>query len=202
MAVQSQTVFTQQRNGTKLVFSLGHDKLAFTHSDASGENSREIAWEQIDLENSSTVLAKGYLVKRPDKVLLYIGAFLLLMARAPRPSMLLAGGIVFICLGVRVYYSRRRGIGYTIFKTAQNPIRIIQDKQHDLILAELRKRRGQRLKEMFGVVNKANDPAKETAKFQWLKAIGAITQEELELATAEIQDRNAHPMEFAAPVIH
>jgi len=195
-------MFTQQRNGTKLVFSPGDTKLAFTHSDASGENSREIAWEQIDLENPSTLRVKGYSLKRPDTVLLVIGLSMLLMSAAPNPFVLLALGGGFTALGVRVYFSRRRGIGYSLFKTAQNPIRIIQDGQHDLILSELKKRRGQRLRKMFGTVDMANDPAKETMKFQWLKALGAITEEELEQAKAEIQGRNDRRAEIAAPITH
>jgi hypothetical protein len=127
---------------------------------------------------------------------------MLLMSAAPNPFVLLALGGGFTALGVRVYFSRRRGIGYSLFKTAQNPIRIIQDDQHDPILAELKKCRGQRLRKIFGAVNAANDPAKETMKFQWLKALGAITGEELEQAKAEIQGRNDRPVELAAPIIH
>lgn len=202
MAAQSQTVFTQKRNGTKLVFSLGEDKLAFTHSDASGENCREIPWEQLNLDTSSTVRTKGYYLKQPDKVVLFLGVLMLLMSQRPSSTVLLFFGTLFTGLGLRLFISRRRGIGFSIFKTAETPIRIIQDTQHDLILSELRKYRGRRLKKLFGAVNKATDPQKETAKFQWLKTVGAITEEELEQAKVEILGRKDSEVELTSPVVH
>lgn len=130
-----------------------------------------------------------------------MGFFMLYMAVVPSPLMLQIFGAASLGFGLRMYISRRRGASYSLFgPTSQNQIRVMQDKQYDSVLAELKKYRGRRLKRLYGAVNPVNDPAKEMTKFQWLKTVGAITEEELQEAQAEIRAHQRHSAEMASSV--
>jgi hypothetical protein len=70
-------------------------------------------------------------------------------------------------------------------------IRIMEDKQHDIILGELKKYRIAHLRNLYGTINAANDPAKELLKFQWLKSNGVITEHEFNKAQLQIRNIQA-----------
>ena len=63
----------------------------------------------------------------------------------------------------------------------------MRNKDHDTILGELKRRWAERFKKLFGAVNKANEPAKELAEFQWLRKNNVISEEELNHIQAQLQ---------------
>jgi hypothetical protein len=76
------------------------------------------------------------------------------------------------------------------FKPARTPlsrIAVIHDKNHDIILQEIKTRWIVRLRKLHAAINLANDPNKEFQKFQWLKEHAVITDIEYMVAVTKIK---------------
>ncbi len=186
--------FTQKYRGTKLVFNFREKAVAFTHEDATGRRNVEVPYETIDLPNPYDLLVKGYILRRPELIPLAAAAALMAALRGANTSVILVAAAGFLGAAVYLYFVRRRGVKYTFFTAQNHKIRIMQNNQHDAIVAELKTHWVARLRELFGTVNVLNDPAKELAKFQRLKDLKIISEEEFEQRQAEI-----HALQVGTP---
>jgi hypothetical protein len=85
------------------------------------------------------------------------GIVMLSTFASPDRSFILGFGIGFICLGAYILFARRRGVKYTFFNVKDGKIRIVQDKQHDIIPAWRNSRNFgfARLRKLHGAINTA-----------------------------------------------
>ena len=134
-------------------------------------------------------MIKGYHLRRPDAIPLAAGGlFLLAAALSANPVVDILFASPFLGLGVRLFFMHWRTVTCRFLKTTGGDrIGILRNKDHDTILGELKRRWAERFKKLFGAVNKANEPAKELAEFQWLRKNNVISEEELNHIQAQLQ---------------
>ncbi|MEX2963464.1 hypothetical protein [Microbulbifer sp. TYP-18] len=70
-------------------------------------------------------------------------------------------------------------IKYTIFKSKEGNIFVIQDKFHDKILNEILLRRKAQMLQWYGEVNTENELEKEIEKFKWLGEQEVLSEAEV-----------------------
>ena len=75
---------------------------------------------------------------------------------------------------------------------------IIRDQSHDDVMAQIDRRRKQRLRERYATVDLGNDPERELRKFAWLKEASVISDAEYLLAVAQLRDHHS-PTSAVAP---
>ena len=74
-------------------------------------------------------------------------------------------------------------------------IRILKDKDHDEILAEVMRRWKARMAPLYGNVNLQADVERETRKFEWLRQRGVIDEERFQRALRILSANKARPSE-------
>lgn len=84
-------------------------------------------------------------------------------------------------------------VKYSVFKTERGNVFIIQDKNHENIIAELNKRKKEQLLTWYGSVNLENDKENEIEKFRWLEKQNVITKQEAEEKIAEVEFAHKDP---------
>jgi hypothetical protein len=137
----SETSFAQSDRGTRLTFWFKEDHLFFKEEDGAGMSSRKVPYEQIDFDSSWELLVKNHYLKRPDLFVLFAGIAILQFAANPSRTIGLAFGTLYVGLGIRLYYDRRRGMPYTFFRTTESRIRIMRNSKYEVILETLKKYR-------------------------------------------------------------
>lgn len=89
------------------------------------------------------------------------------------------------------------------FQAAGRPVWIIDDKSTHRIVAEIDRRRRDRLATLYGDINLANEPATEIRKIEWLVGEAVLTRDEADLqivtvnAAAEARRKQAEEAELA-----
>ena len=181
--------FKQKRVSTRTSFAFG--KTEFTYGLRNREGARELAadYMHIGLGHSR--------IQRRDRSGLGLGAVLLLIGaamvwwqtRAGDLSLLslawLAPGVMLVALVLT------RKISFTVIEVAGNPVHIIEDKRLPHIVAELEARRRQRVAELYGPLNLANDPQLEIRKIEWLVAQSILTREQADQQIAQVHSAHA-----------
>jgi len=74
-------------------------------------------------------------------------------------------------------------------------LRILRDKDHDDILAEVTRRWKTRMALLYGTVNLRVDVERETRKFEWLRQRGVIDGERFQRAMRILNASKALPSE-------
>ena len=93
---------------------------------------------------------------------------------------------LFIGLICLVWFALTK-VKYSVFKTSAGSIFIIQDKNHDKIIAEINKRKKIQLLNWYGDIDLDNDVENEINKFKWLEKENVITKSEAEEKIAQIE---------------
>jgi len=111
--------------------------------------------------------------------------------------------LIAACILLVLQYRRMTSIRWTAFAVEGHPsglqaVRVVQNRSHDAIVAELMARWRARLKALHGQVQSSADPAKEVAKFSWLLEQGVITVEEHREAIDRINAVDARSYEAKA----
>ncbi len=92
----------------------------------------------------------------------------------------------------------------TKLRTEAGTVLIIQDGQHDSIMAEIEKRRLDQLRRWYDFLDQEQEPQRQLARFRWLHEQGALSAEELaereqrvnalsSLAPAALPDEGSRP---------
>jgi len=78
-------------------------------------------------------------------------------------------------------------VKYSVFRTERGNVHIIQDKQHDYIIEELRKRKKKQLFDWYSEVNPENALETEIGKFKWLLEQDVISKEQYDYRVNQAQ---------------
>lgn len=76
---------------------------------------------------------------------------------------------------------------FRIFQAAGDPVWILEDRHAHDIIGEIELRRRNRLAEIYGPLNLANDPRLEIGKIQWLVEESVLTREEADRQIAMVE---------------
>jgi hypothetical protein len=182
----------QKRFGYTNRFRFGEDQLKVTARDCSGESTRSMNYESINLDSSSTLKIKAG--RRYGLLIALIGTALTMTIQYYCPGRL---DFALVAAGVTVaaYFGLLNGITLTFTllpptSGAGGPVRIIHDKHHNDILQRIKSGWIARLRKLHLAVNFENAPKQEERKFKWLLDQGVISEAEYQAAVARL---SAHP---------
>ena len=201
----AESISTQSRLGTKLKINFAPDRLRYTIADHSGSRTFDALYETLKVDSFPTVTTKRT-IWRVRIVYAAIAIFLLaiLVSNLSKP---LAGALVVVAMLLVPAYWLGQIFGLlsvTFTLIEMNPpapgsnghsIRIVKDKDHDEILAEVMRRWKARMAFLYGNVNLQADVDRETKKFEWLRQRGVIDEERFQRALRILKASKARPAE-------
>ena len=178
---------------------------ATTISDHSGSRIFDALYETLKVDSFPTVTTRRT-IWRVRIVYAAIAIFLLaiLVSNISKP---LAGALVIVAVLLVPLYWLGQIFGLlsvTFTQIEMNPpapgsnghsIRILKDKDHDEILAEVMRRWKARMAPLYGNVNLQADVERETRKFEWLRQRGVIDEERFQRALRILNASKARPSE-------
>jgi hypothetical protein len=201
----AESISTQSRLGTKLKIEFAPDRLRYTISDHSGSRTFDAFYETLKVDSFPTLTMRRT-IWRPRVLYAAIGIFLLatIVSNISKP---LAGLLVIVAALLAPLYWLGQVFGFlslTFTQIEMNPsppgsgahlIRILKDKDHDEILAEVMRRWKARMALLYGNVNLQADVERETKKFEWLRQRGVIDEERFQRALRILNASKARPSE-------
>lgn len=183
----------QTRANVEATFAFGETEL--NYSLRYGSSVREVVTDYFE------IIPQRKFVARRDWSKLWFGALLTLVAVAAvaaqtyvegaqmftalwfAPALVVLTGFVFVRDHFRV------------FQASGEPILILEGSDASGIIAEIQLRRRDRIAQVYGQINYANEPELEINKIEWLVLESVFTREEADKQIAMVQ---AHVAEQAA----
>lgn len=168
--------FTQKRMATSIRFDFGPTELRYFVRDNSGE--RESVVDYANLSGTTRrVFEKNIWLRNVGLLWCVIGA--ISVATAVSAGMLGVGSLFWLGLGIgcvaAFYLTQSR---YTVFDTEAGAVFVLEDKQVETIVSEMKARRRARLLALYGDYNPANPIEQEQRRFDWLVKEQALSREE------------------------
>jgi hypothetical protein len=170
---------TQKRFGNRLSFEFGPERLLYSWRDGDGERRFSVPYEMIDVASTTTTtINNSEFVQRLLLVPLVIWVVSMVLAKTnPLTAQILFD--VAAVTGIPLLICKFFGLCAVKFEelplvpssngTATDPpLRIIFDKNHDIVLSEINTRWRGRMKQLHGAVDFDNDTERELDKFRWL----------------------------------
>ena len=175
----------QNKRSTEIVFTFNDESFNYAYEDKSGSEDLDINYASlpkksaIQIEENEWLRSVGYLWCA-------LGIFTICYALfAGNP--LKGTGFWFLIGLACVIWVRVTKIKYTVLRTPQGNVFIIQNKNHDEIINTLTARKIEQLLDWHGEINMNNDPDEEKNKFQWLVSQHVLTQEQADEKIALIE---------------
>lgn len=195
---------TQKRLFTRTSFSFGETDLTYTFD--QGGARRELVVDYFQLKRSRRHAAQRDWSRFQLGSLLTIAGAIAILTQArlvginPLAMLWLVPGCVYLSLFLF------RQSHFLIVQGGDEPVWIIDDKSRHDIVAELDRRRRERLIDLYGQVNVSNEPYLEIRKIEWLVEESVLTREQaddqirlvngLAIARAESKDETRHTGAF------
>ena len=188
----------QKRYSTRVSFAFGDSELRYVVKDAGGSHTFSLPYASIPGDLDEIVERNAWF---RNAGIFWVALGVLQVALTWQQGRGLRGSL-WLSLGVAclVAYVLRKTT-YSIITTPKGRILVIRDRLHDRVMSEIVERRRGQWRDWYATVDLANDPAREIAKFDWLKEREAITDAEHHLAVAEIESRHraAAPFDVFPP---
>lgn len=167
---------TQKKGRNKYTFSFGDDKLNYAYQEKSGKGDVDIYYGDIPKKTSEFIEENEWLRN--------VGALWLLLGIGQTGySTYLEGALKLDLLWIVVgalclMWSQLSKITYTVYRTEEANLFVIQDGKHDDVVKELMTRRKKQLLDWYADINMDNTLPQEINKFKWLSEQGVLTEEE------------------------
>lgn len=197
---------TQNRWGSKTRFQFGEDQLEFSLRDFSGEAASALKYENINLENKSTVTIN--VARRYYPLILIVGLLGAMILQISTPTvreLSLLPLLVAVLAYFVLRYLKVVVVKFTILRPASGagtPIRIIHDKKHDEVLQRIKSSWIARLRKLHLAVDFARDVKLEAQKFKWLLDHKVISDAEYQDAIARLSPPASSSATEGEPAIH
>jgi hypothetical protein len=166
----------QKRLSTLTLFAFGDTEL--TYSFEQHGSALESVVDYLHLSRSRHYTATRDWRRFQLGALLVIAGCLAIVAHArlagfnPLAVICLAPGIIYLCL-----FMARQG-HFLVAQGGDEQLWIIDDGSRRAIVAELDRRRRQRLLDIYGQLNLANEPYLEIRKIEWLVEESVLTRDQ------------------------
>ncbi len=177
--------FRQKKLSNRIEFALGDDTFNYAFRDSSGSADVDLNYADMP-EKSSERIERQDWWRNVGLLWIVIGVVQAggaLMSEAGLKSIpfwLLLGAA---CLAW--YYVST--VKYSVLAFDGGRVYVIRDQQHDVILAELTRRKHAQLRAWYGEINSDNPPEKEIQKFRWLHKRGAFSESEVQAKISLLQ---------------
>lgn len=182
--------FIQKKKANKHTFTLHDDYFNFAYEDKSGSGDTDMNYADFPRKSSIQIEQNDWL-RNVGYLWIALGIFQL--GYAMYSEVPVSGKGFWILIGLAcVAWAHLSKVKYTVFQSERGNIFVIQDKNHDQIIGELKSRRKSQLLKWYGDVNPENDLENEIQKFKWLVEQEVISKEESEqkIAMAELLKKN------------
>lgn len=165
----------QKRAGHRVEFQFGEESLKYSVKDPSGSTSFSLPYEEVPDEYSELEERRVWF-RNVGYIWIIIGLCdvgyrYTESSKWVLPFWLLLG---LACLG----YYYLSSTHFIVYNTARGRMFVIVDKKKDQVLKELGTRRSALLKKRFARVIDPSNPDRESARFEWLKQNGVISEDE------------------------
>jgi hypothetical protein len=196
----------QSRFGYTNRFQFGEDQLKFTSRDSSGESTRSINYETINLDSRSTLKINAG--KRYSFLIAIIGTAVTMTIQILCPGRVdfaLAAATTAVVAYFVLVYKNVMILTFTLLQPADGvgtPIRITHDKLYAEILQRITSGRIARLRKLHLAVNFENAPKQEERKFKRLLEQGVISDAECQDAIGRLSASPSGLSDDTTPVIH
>lgn len=182
-------IIKQKKFSNKHTYTFEDDTFNFAYKDKSGSDDFDVEYAEFP-EKSSLSIEQNEWLRNVGILWGLLGCFEIGNALLKQTS--LSGTGFWLLVGITCllgfYFTK---VKYSIFKTKQGSVYIIQDGEHDKIIDELLTRRKKQLLDWYGDVNLNNELEVEINKFNWLVTNNAMSKQEAEekIAQAEYAHR-------------
>lgn len=186
--------FVQKKRSTRHTFTFHDEFFNFAYKEKSGEGDIDLHYVDMPEKYSVQIQSNDWL-RNVGLLWIVIGVLQIGMALYSQTS--LSGRGFWLVIGTLcvlwAYYSKVR---YSVFQTDKGNVFVMQDKQHDKILEEVKSRKKGQLLSWYGEVNPDNDLENEIHKFKWLAEQQVITPQEAEqkIAQAELMQQERYDL--------
>ncbi|BCE03707.1 hypothetical protein [Marinicellulosiphila megalodicopiae] len=175
----------QKKKSNKNKFTFKDETLNFEYSDKTGSGDIDVNYADIP-KKFSILIERNEWLRNVGLLWCAIGAVQLGYAILTGSSIEGKGVWLFLGLGC-VAWAHFSTIRYSVFKTPPGTIFVIHDKNHELIVDELYKRRQSQMLNWYGPINPNNELAQEIGKYKWLVEEAVLSQIEADQKIAEAE---------------
>jgi hypothetical protein len=185
-SVSAARTIRQRRLGNHLTFELDQNRLIYTDRDYSGEKRFSVDYDAICVLDSS-LLAVNHarrfwnLLRLP----VLVGLLLAMVVLSGNSRMSWMFALIFVALAAAACAANHLHlftVRYTVLplgpRAGQGPIRVIQDRNHAVILREIHARCRGSVQRLHGGMNVVNHLDTEIARFGWRKDKALLGTEE------------------------
>ncbi len=175
----------QKKSKNKFTFSFGQETFNYAYEGSAGKGDIDIYYGNLPKKCSESIEQNEWL-RNVGFLWIVIGVFQSAYGSFTKgtfyldPMWLLIGGG---CLAWAIMSK----VTYTIYRVEEGNILIIQDKQHDIIVNELLKRRKEQLLSWYADINMENELASEINKFKWLAEQEVLSEDESKQKIEEVK---------------
>lgn len=176
---------SQKRFSNKTKFEFGDEKLTYTLNDGSTTADFDISYAEFPV-NSNSREERNASFRNAGLFWIAAGLFFLIVGIIKESSLSFGGFwliVGLICLLIFKYTATR----YSVHKTDQGTIYILQDKHHDEIVEKINSKKKKQLLSWHGEIDRDQEPEYEIVKYRWLESQGAMTTEEADKKIAQVQ---------------
>lgn len=177
--------FVQKKKSNKHTFKLYDDYFNFAYEDKSGSGETDFNYADFP-QKSSVQIEQNEWLRNVGYLWVALGVFQIAYAYFSDPTQFSRSFWILLGAGC-VLWAHFSKVKYTVFRSEQGNVFVIQDKQHDQIIEELNRRRKSQLLQWYGEVNPENDLEKEIQKFNWLVDQKIMSKEESEQKIAQAE---------------
>lgn len=169
---------TQKRLHTRASFTFGETELTYVFEHLGSIQERVVDYFQLSRSTSRSHATLRDWSRFQLGALLAIAGSLAILAQtqltglSPLAALWLAPGGLYLAL-----FTFRRG-HFLVMQGAGQPLWIIDDASRHAIVAELDRRRRERLHDIYGELNLANEAYLEIRKIEWLVEESVLTRDQ------------------------
>ena len=188
--------YRQSRLGVGAAFEFEDLRLKYSFSDRTGEREFYVPYENIDVVNPAKLATN---MQNPNLGLISValaGVFMIagIGESYPIEPALRGLAIAMVAANLVLSWLKPRVLELTLLQlTPPAPasgglsVRVLNDASHDAIVAEIRRRWRDRLRQMFGRVNVNEDPGKQFQRLNWLRQNDVVSQAEFHQLASELK---------------
>jgi hypothetical protein len=188
--------YRQSRLGIGAAFEFEDLRLKYSFSDRTGQREFYVPYESIDVANPAKLTIKMH---SPDLALISValaGVFMIAGIGESYPIEPALRGLAIAMVAAALVLPRLKPgvLESTLLQLTPQapasgglPVRVLNDESHDAILAEIRRRWRNRLRQMFGRVNVNEDPGKQFQRLNWLRQNDVVSQAEFHQLASELK---------------
>jgi cbb3-type cytochrome oxidase subunit 3 len=175
----------QKRLSNNHTFTFNEESLNFAFKDKSGSDDFDLNYADFP-EKFSISIEQNEWLRNVGILWCLLGCYRIGTALYNELPLSGTGFWFFLGLICLVWYALTK-TKYSVFKTEAGNVFIINDKNHDKIIAEMTSRKKSQLLKWYGDINLDNDLENEISKFNWLVKQNVISQEEAEEKIAQVE---------------